>query len=132
MASLSGFNRAVANMMRRYGTQAIVLIASQGTYDPDTSQTTSVDTEYTVNAIFVDFPLKMDGIGTEKGTLVQAGDKQCFIQPLNKSIPGATMPLPQANKDRVKVADKVYKIFRVKEVNPTMADSVVIECYLRE
>jgi len=136
MAQITAINqldRVVTNFMSRYGVAAKVLVAGNPVYDHDTQIVTSTDVEYTVNAMFFDMTRQMNGVRDIANSLVQEGDKQVFIQPTEKAnVASAAMPIPQANKDKVQVGNKIYKIVTVKQLNTTMDNCVFYECYCRE
>lgn len=133
--ALASFDSLVANMMRLFGTVATIITEdiSQAAYDPNTSQLVGYTVgQYPVNAIFLDYTLQRNGLSDSQGTLIQAGDKQCFIQPINKANSLLTMPIIQPNKDRIQVAGKTYKILSLKKVDPTMNNAVLFELHLKE
>ena len=132
MSAFDPFNRVVTNMMRQFGTSASILVAGAGTYDPSTSEYTETDTEYIVKAMFFDFNKQNNGLREATDTLIQEGDKQVLIQPLDKTDPALSLPSLQPNKDRIKIAGKIYKIVTVKQVNTTMNDCILYEIYCRE
>ena len=122
-------------MMQDFGTAATLIVQDDSTavYDPNTGALGGAGiTQYQVNAIFMDYTLQRYGQMDETGTLIQSGDKQCFLQPLNKTNPALTMPVIQPNKDRISVAGKLYKIASLKMTNPTFANNVCFELHLKE
>lgn len=132
---MEDFDELVSSFMDDFSTVATLIIQddSSAVYDPATgSLGGAVITNYSVNAIFLDYSLQRYGQQDQQGTLIQSGDKQCFLQPISKSNPTITSPVIQPNKDRISVAGKVYKIASLKQVNPTMQNSIVYELHLKE
>lgn len=133
--STQDFDETIAAMMQDFGTVAQLIFQDDSTavYDPATgSLGGAVTTSYPCNAIFLDFTLQRFGQQSESGTLIQSGDKQCFLQPINKANCAFTMPVIQPNKDRIAVAGKLYKIASQKMINPTMVNNILYELHLKE
>lgn len=131
MAQTQGFDRVVTNMMSRYGGDAYLISASTytGVYDPATSSyTTGAPRTYKVSAIFMDFPLRKDGVRDMSDSLVDDFDKQVFIKPY-KDTP---LPAISPNKDFIRVGNTIWKIVGMKEENPTLTDSIVIILYIKK
>ena len=126
------FHRFVSTMMSRFSAPATILSQGTGSYNPDTSEYVATTTSYTVRIIPFDYIKKGDGLGTATGTDIQTGDRQIYLEPLNQTNSDLVMPRLQPNKDRLQVADKLYRIIALKELNPTMSDSILYELYVRE
>ncbi len=126
------FHTVVRNMMSRYSAPATILSQGVGVYDPTTSEYVASTTSYAVRIIPFDYIKKGDGVGTAEGTTIQTGDRQIYLEPLNQTNSDLVMPRLQPNKDRLQVADKLYRIIALKELNPTMSDSILYELYVRE
>lgn len=126
---MDSFKRVVHNMLSRYGGTATVVVSTQGTYDVNASQYTTVQTSYPVMAVAFDLVLKNNGSKDMTDTLIQEGDKQIFIQPISNSN-----PLPELNPatDVVTMGGKSWKIVTIKDLNPTLADSVLLELFVRK
>jgi hypothetical protein len=114
--------------------QGYVSVAISETYDPTTSENTVSYQDYAVNILVFDYVRKQEGVGTEKNTLVQTGDKQVYVQPPQKTDTGIPLPHLSPNSDFLKVGDKTYKIVTVKQYNPSMSSDgcIVYELYVRE
>lgn len=130
---IEGFDNLVNDMMAEFGTVAYVLVTTKEEYDPETSENKVTVVPYKVKAMFFDYIDKSAGVGTEKNSLVQTGDKQVFIQPPHKTQAGIPLPHLQPNKDRLKVGDAIYKIVAAKEFNTTLSRSgcVLYEVFVR-
>jgi hypothetical protein len=135
MANFDDFNGAVAGFIQDFGTIAQLVVQDDSTavYNPATGSLDGATTSYfDINAIFLDYTLQRYGLQDQQGTLIQSGDKQCFLQPINKGDCSLSMPVIQPNKDRVSVAGKLYKIASLKMVNPTFQDNILYELHLKE
>lgn len=125
---MDSFNRVVANMMNRFGgeAQAIIPVEGQGAYNVETSEYETIPPMiYTIKVMVFDFTLQSNGTQTQPGSLIQAGDKQVFVQPLEN------MPKLKPNKDFILISDTKYKIVTYKELNPSQADNMLIELFVR-
>jgi hypothetical protein len=122
---MDSFKRVVQNMMTRYGTTLTVIVCGDAVYNPATSESVPVETQYIVPGMVFDFTLQSNGAQTAPGTLVQVGDKQVFLQPT------ADVPRLRAERDFVVLGDKRYKVVTYKETNPTTADNTLIELLVR-
>ena len=135
MALTSAFDRTVARMMKRYGGDAFILLQddSGAGYNPATGVYNGIlKSKIPCRAIFLDYTLQRNGLTDVQNTIIQAGDKQCFIQPVNKADATKIMPLISPNKDRIQVADKIYKILSLKKIDPGMDNPVLFELHLKE
>jgi hypothetical protein len=128
------FDRVVADMMRKFGTKAVIRVAKQSEYDPSQSQNNVTEKDYPVKVMFFDFLDKKFGVGTEGKSLIQAGDRQVYVQPPQKQEGGFALPHLQANQDYLVHDNKKYKIVFVKQLNPSMTKDgcVLYELYIRE
>jgi hypothetical protein len=131
---MNALDRTVASMMSKFGTTAYVSVAVSEEYDPATSENTVSYQDYLVNIMVFDYVRKSEGEGTEQNTLIKTGDKQVYVRPPQKTEVGLSLPHLNANKDLLKIGDKLYKIVTVKQLNPSLAqDSCVLyELYVRE
>jgi len=129
---LSDFDSVVADMMVDMGGTATLLIESTPVYDPSTGIYEPVETSYLVNTILLDYPTSKAGISSNTGTLIEAGDRQCFVQPRNKVSTRYTMPVVKPNKDKIKINGEIWKILALKDTNPSGANSVLLELHIRK
>jgi hypothetical protein len=121
---ISNIAQVVVNMMLRFGAPVTVVV-SEGTYDPTESENTTTDTTYTPNGMVLDYTLQSNGSQTLPNTLIEAGDKQIFLEPLDG------MPALRPGKDHVVLGSDKYKIVTVKELNPSQAANTLIELLVR-
>lgn len=130
MSAFDQFTRMVQNMMSRFGGEARVLIrAENGTYDASSSEYVVTEQSYIVKAAVFDFTLKNSGIQSEPNSLIQAGDKQVFVQPISDGLP---LPKIKPNRDAIKLGNEVWKITTLKEINPSYNDPILLELYVRK
>lgn len=108
--------------------------ASSGVYDPATGQFTTPTYEYQLKGILLDLSLNRNGMGAKEGTLIQEGDKVLYAQPnslmLERITPSGFF-MENVAADRVKIGAVSYRVYNVKTINPTGADTIVCEFYLR-
>jgi hypothetical protein len=133
MTAFTQFDRVVATMMKQFGKVGYIQIVTLGEYDPSTSEVSSESTDVPVNFIAFDYVRKTEGLGEEKNTLVQSGDKQILVQPPQKAG-NTAIPIPKPNKDLFKIDGISYKIITAKQHNPNLTDdgAVMFELYIRE
>ena len=133
MSAVSSFDGVVARMMQRLGATTTVSVPSDtGVYNPETSEYVTVTTNYQVRVLVFDYTLQSNGTQINKNTLIEAGDKQVFIQPLNKTDPALSLPRLRPEKDFITLYGDVYRIVTVKELNPSMNDAVLFELLARK
>jgi len=127
---MEAFKRVVENMMNRYGGETTVTIFSDsGTYDPDTSEYVATSRTFTVKSLVLDLTLQSNGMQSMPNSLILAGDKQVFLQPITNGVP---LPALKANRDKIKIGTEEWNIVTLKEVNPSNTNRVLIEAYVRK
>lgn len=127
---MEAFKRVVENMMNRYGGTATIITRKEGTYNPQTSEYTQpTEIRYTVKAIVMDLTLQSNGMQVAPNSLIQAGDKQVFIQPISNGI---TLPSLIAGKDIVRIGSDDWNIVTIKQVNPSGTNNALLELYVRK
>lgn len=102
-----------------------------GDYDTATGASPTSTTQVPVQAIVMDLTLSSNGLGLRPGTLIEAGDKQLFIRPPERTDPMAAPLQIDMATDRVIVNGTKYKVVTFKEVNPMGSEVVLIELYIR-
>lgn len=136
MSNLNDMDFAVADFMADFGVVGNLVVQDDSTavYDPNVGALTGATiVKYPCNMIFLDYTLQRYGLQDQQGTLIEAGDKQLMLQPINKADPTKTMPKIHPNKDRIESPDgSVYKIASLKQVNPTMQNNILYELHLKE
>jgi hypothetical protein len=130
--SLSQFDNVVTQMMAAFGGTGTLRIFSDGAYtDGENVQTT---TDYNVKVALFDYPQSNAGEKSQFGTSILAGDKQCFIQPVNKANTCEELEQPEikANRDVIILNNVEWKIFALKEINSSVNNTIVFEAHLRK
>ena len=118
------FQNVVAFFMKRFGADATIII-DDGTGTYTNSEYVPNIQNIPVRVIPFDYIKKSEGLTTENNSLVQTGDKQVFIQPtvaVQNIDPAYT---------KLQMDGKLWKFVAIKNINPTMNDSVLLECYVR-
>ena len=133
--ALLNFDRVVTNMMSRYGgTGTLIINTNSSDYDPTTGAFTPTVTNYPVKTLLMDYTMQKNGAGEFGGTLILVGDRQCYVQPINKVNSSLTMPEIKPNSDRIQIGNDIWKIVTLKVLNPSNAsnNAVVFDLHLRK
>ena len=132
---LDKFVRVVKKEMDRYGFDLeIIRDTSTFEYDPVNPLALQQRRYILVGVILFDLTLQSNGDTFKPNSLINAGDKQLFIQPpeddgfYNTNETDVVLP----NRDKIKIGNKLYKIITFKQLNPSATDSVLFECYIRQ
>lgn len=128
---MSDLDLAVIEFMNESPLTAVYIQKMVGEYDPATGEAAETVVEVPVRAILMDLTLQSNGLSTKYGTLVEAGDKELYIQPPNKNNPQSAPLAVQAGSDRVRVGSIEYKVITFKELNPTGEDPILFSLYIR-
>ena len=129
----SGLHSVVANMVNWYGCEVTIVIQNAGVYDPETQEYVASETSYQMKAIFLDKTLQSNGLTTMKESLIQTGDQQIYLQPLEQTNPDLATPKMSPLTTRIIApTGKAYRLVTYKQINPTFSDLVLIDCYVRE
>jgi hypothetical protein len=126
------FDAVVQRTMKKFTGKATILIQGVGVYDDDTGTYTTSDSSYEVNCLVFDKTLQSNGTQTDKNTLIQAGDKQVFIQPVEKDKDVNPLPRIKPERDSILLSGVKYGIVTFKEINPSQSDCILIELYVRK
>lgn len=129
---LSNLYRMVYNILRREGTTAtLTQLAASGTYDPTTSSyTPAASVTTSVKVVLLDYSASQNGTYVNENTLIQANDKQCYMDAKINGVDLATKPSPAG--DTITAAGQTYRILNVKEYNPTGAYTIMYDLLLRK
>lgn len=132
---LDKFTRIVKKEMDRYGFDLDIIRTTPSTeYDPLNPLAPAEETLFPCRGILFDLTLQSNGDTFRPNSLINAGDKQLFIQPpeddgfYNTNETDVVLP----NRDKIKIGNKMYKIITFKQLNPSATDSVLFECYIRQ
>jgi hypothetical protein len=124
------FDRMVAQFMRD-DPLTVFYLSVQNTYDDLTGVNTRTEVRIPCKAIFLDYQLRSSGDGTKPATLIQEGDKLLYMQPPNKADSLVAPLVIDPSADRVEIEGVVYKIVIFKQTNPSAANCLLFELYLR-
>lgn len=130
MSKFKDFDRMILQTMREFGGSGVVRIFSEPV-EVD-GEVTHTSKDYPVTMVIMDYPQVGAGIKSNFGTLIEEGDKQCFIQPREKSNPNYSKLDLKQNRDMVVVDGVEWKIVNFKDTNPAMNDSILLELHLRK
>ena len=128
--SISTFDGVVSRMMSVYGGAATLKTYSEGEYIDGENIVQEIP--FPVKVLLNEYPQSGAGDKQEFNTLILAGDKQCFMQPVEKSSINVIAPDVKANRDKLQVGTTEWKILNVKEVNPSGANNVLYELHIRK
>lgn len=128
--SMADFDSMVVEFMNEFGTTATIILHHTGTYDTSTGVYANGTTNVSVKAILMDRTLRSDGDQNSANSLIQAGDKQCFIQPPEKN--GGSVIQINTSSDLCLIGGTTYRIVTMKQINPSTTDNVLFELYLRK
>ena len=123
--------RMVLNILSREGTTATLnQLAATGTYVPSTGAYTPAATvSTTVKVVLLDYSATTSGLSTYTNTVIQAGDKQCYMDAKTDGVDLATKPSPAG--DTLIVNGVTWRIMNVKEYNPTGSRTIMFDLLLR-
>lgn len=128
---MDDFDQAVLEFIKESGFIAYYVRQADGEYDPATGTVPVTTSQRPVQAILMDLTLNSNGLSTRFGTLVVSGDKQLLVRPPHKTYPTDPKLAINTATDRVLVNGLEYKIVTFKEINPTGADPVLYDLYIR-
>ena len=124
------FDSTVNRLLNRFGGKGVLTIYSDGTYSD--GEITKTATNYDVTLAIFDYPQSMAGDKSNFGSLILEGDKQCYMQPVEKADPDADSINIKANRDVIKIGNVEWKILTLKEINPSGVNTIVYELHLRK
>lgn len=135
MSAIAKFDRVVRKEMTRYGFDLIVKrnSATASSYNPALGRAAATVTTLPCRGILFDLTLQSNGNQTMKDSLIQAGDKQLYIEPIFKQDPNFQSPPSRLipGQDEVVIGSDTYRIVTFKEVNPSASNSCLWELYIR-
>ena len=129
---LSSLYRMVYSILQREGTTAtLTQVGSSGTYNPATSAyTPATPVTTTVKVALLDYSATQSGLSVNENTLIQIGDKLCYMDAKVNSVDLAKKPSPAG--DTLTVGGITYRILNVKEYGPTGSYTIMFELLLRK
>ncbi|MGE8367003.1 hypothetical protein [Cupriavidus sp.] len=110
-------------LLREYGKPLVLRQVATGTYDPATSTAPATQVDFPGTGTLFDFALQSAGQAFSGSTLIEVGDKQCYLSPVG-------VPLPTAGDLLVDGTD-VWQVKNVKAINPA-GTPVLYELQLRK
>lgn len=108
-----------SRLLAKHGRNITLRRTSAGTYDPATGTASSTTSDQTLKGALFDFG---KGVTTVRGTLVEAGDKELYVEARTGVVP--------ATRDTVIVGADTYSVVSVGEINPA-GTPVVYSAHLR-
>lgn len=122
----------IFNILQREGTTATLTQAgTDGVYDPSTStHTPSTSVVTTVKVALLDYSTQRAGLSVNDNTLIQIGDKQCYMDAKVSGVDLAKKPSPAG--DTLTVGGVTYRIMNVKEYNPSSGYTIMYDLLLRK
>ena len=128
---ISNLYRMVHGIIQREGVTATLTQQGEtGTYNTDTSSyTPATAVATTVKVVLIDYSASTSGLSVNDNTLIQIGDKQCYMDSKINGVDLATKPSPAG--DTLTVNGIVYRIMNVKEYSPTGSYNIVYDLLLR-
>ena len=128
------YSGVVAQMMSYPGIAQITtltILGEDGVYYVDTGTISDPTNEtFTVKAILLDYKLNSNGTQVKPGTVIEQGDKQCYLTPYDTD--GNAIPTPSPTGDTLTDAQGVvWRILNIKEYNPTGASCIMYDLMLR-
>lgn len=109
-------------LLREYGKPLVLRRVTPGAYDPSSGAAAETTVDFPGTGTMFDFALQSAGQAFAGATMIETGDKQCYLSPV-----GA--PLPMAGDLVVDGAD-AWQVKNVKAVNPA-GTPVLYELHLR-
>ncbi len=124
----------VKNVMAK-GSQTATLVQEQksteGSYNPDTGEfTKATATSTTVRVVLIDYALTSNGLQTKSGTLIEANDKQCYMDA--KATNGTDISRAVSAVDHLVIDGETWRVMNVKEYNPSGSYTIMYDLMLRK
>lgn len=131
MSNTSDFDEVVQYFMNEFGTSAFILQNVQGIYDTTTSSVQTSVNKIAVNTLQFDYIPRKYGSTFLDNSLIQEGDKEILVQPVEKSNPDALPFVVNPSTDSYMVGNQTYKIVAIKSYNPSNSDNILYVMYVR-
>lgn len=129
------FDKVVAKYMAMYGFDLEIERTTEASeYDVETSRLIEVKEVIPARGMLFDLTLQSNGTSTFRSTLIEAGDKQLFIQPPSKrgQYQDVTTDAIVPGRDTITINGDSYDVVTFKEINPTTTNSTLWELYIRK
>lgn len=126
------FDRMISEFMDDFGFLATYVRLISSTPNDTTGGVTLVTEDIEIQAIKMELIRPTEGTGSKTGTLIQDGDQMLYVRPVEKSDVFADAISVNPTSDRVVINGVTWKIVTVKEYNPSAADCILYELYIRK
>lgn len=130
MSTIDDFNRVVMEFMAD-DPLTVTYQSNTESYSDASGFNTVTTVNIPCQGIFLDYPLKSAGDTTKDATLVRQSDKLLFMRPPEKTDTYRLPLVINQALDRILVGTVSYKIVAVKQTNPSAANCILYEIYLR-
>lgn len=130
MSAQDDFNRMIVDFFND-DPLTVTYQSNSESYSDVTGFNTVSTVSIPCRAIFLDHQLRTSGDSTKDGTLIRQGDKLLFMRPPEKSDTYRLPLVINQALDRILVGTVSYKIVTFKQTNPSAADCILYEIYLR-
>lgn len=130
MSTAADFDRVVMEFMAD-DPLTVTYQSNTESYSDTTGTNTLTTANISCQAIFLDLPKVTNGDGTKDTTLIRQGDKLLFLRPPEKSETYRPPLNINPSLDRILIGSASYKIVTFKQTNPSNADCILYELYLR-
>ncbi len=131
MSTIDDFNRTVLEFMAD-DPLTVTYQSNTESYSDATGINTITTVSIPCQAIFLEAsPRVTFGDGTKDNTLIRQGDKLLFMRPPEKSDIYSDPLVINPALDRILVGTTSYSIVTVKQTNPSAANCILYEIYLR-
>lgn len=129
---LANMYRMVLNILSREGTTAtLTQQAIGGTYNPATgAYTVATPTTTTVKVVLLDYSASQNGLSVSPNTLIQVGDKQCYMDAKTNGVDLTVKPSPAG--DTLTVNGETWRVMNCKEYSPTGQFTIMYDLLLRK
>lgn len=138
MSLSSDLYSVVSSVLSKTGFTATLVQESEtgSVYNPLTGENTPPTAVSTnVRVVVMDYALTSNGLQTKIGTLIEANDKQCYMDV--KSTAGVALTIPVSpNGDKLVIASGpfagTWRIMNVKQYNPSGNSAIAYDLQLRK
>lgn len=126
------FDRMISEFMSEFGFIATYVRQVSSTPNDVTGGATIVTEDIEIEAIKMALIRPVEGTGSKTGTQIQDGDQMLYVRPTEKTDKFADALAINPTADRVTINSVQWKVVTVKEYNPSAADCILYELYIRK
>ena len=102
-----------------------------GAYNPSTGEVATTVVDILARGILLDLTLSGNGLTSKYGTNILTGDKELYMQPVEKTDALVLSLIPDPTQDFVVVAGITYKVMNMKEINPSGTNPIAYFLHIR-